>query len=90
MTSHFAQKIVSICLGVSALSLLLAGIALLSIDLVNMRDTLRNKLINQAEIIGRGEVFTACTKPELEQKRTTMAGPGLPAKTSHKTTTSTA
>jgi len=50
----FRTKIVSICLGVSALSLLLAGIALLSIDLVNMRDTLRNKLINQAEIIGQG------------------------------------
>jgi signal transduction histidine kinase len=49
----FRTKIVSICLGVSALSLLLAGLALLSIDLVNMRDTLRNKLINQAEIIGQ-------------------------------------
>lgn len=49
----FRTKIVSICLGVSALSLLLAGIALLSIDLVNMRDTLRNKLITQAEIIGQ-------------------------------------
>ncbi|MBU4394649.1 MAG: HAMP domain-containing protein, partial [Proteobacteria bacterium] len=49
----FRAKIVSICLGVSAISLLLAGLTLLSIDQVNMRDTLRDKLINQAEIIGQ-------------------------------------
>lgn len=49
----FKTKIISICLGVSALSLLLASLALLSIDLVNMRNTLRNKLISQAEIIGQ-------------------------------------
>lgn len=49
----FRTKIISICLGVSTVSLLLAGVALISIDLVNMRDTLRNKLINQAEIIAQ-------------------------------------
>ena len=49
----FRTKIVSICLGVSALSLLLAGLAFLSIELVSMRDTLRDRLINQAEILGQ-------------------------------------
>lgn len=49
----FKAKIVSICLGVSCLSLLLAGLAFLSIDLVSMRDTLRNRLINQADILGQ-------------------------------------
>ena len=49
----FSTKIISICLGVSSFSLLLAGLAILSIDYVNIRDTMRYKLINQAEIIGQ-------------------------------------
>lgn len=46
-------KIICICMGVSCLSLLLAGIAFLSIDLHSMRNTLRNRLINQADILGQ-------------------------------------
>ncbi len=46
-------EIVSICLGVSVFSLLITGIALLSLDRMSMKEALRDKLINQADIIGQ-------------------------------------
>ncbi len=49
----FRTKIVSICLGVSTLSLLLASLAFLSIELIKERNSLHDRLINQAEILGQ-------------------------------------
>jgi signal transduction histidine kinase len=46
-------EIVSICLGVSVFSLLIASLALLSLDRISMKEALRDKLINQADIIGQ-------------------------------------
>lgn len=49
----FRTKIVAICMGVSVFTLLIGGLSLFAIDLVNMRETLRTKLITQADIIGQ-------------------------------------
>ncbi len=46
-------EIMFICLGVSVFSLLITGVILLSLDHMSMKDSLRDKLISQADIIGQ-------------------------------------